>query len=171
VQTIRGIGDGAAFDATVEDAFPGSAVESTIAGDGYFELEMRQRRLSRALKAAELPDGTLRVLMLAAALLWPRSPTLMVLNEPETRLHDSLIAPLARLILPAAQATQIAAVSHAASLVSILSEAEQTSRIVLKKHFAETIAKDVESPPWRWPDRSLALLARTAYSPFSTSVN
>lgn len=66
VQTIREIGDGAAFDATVEDAFPGSAVESTIAGDGYFELEMRQHRLSRALKAAELTDGTLRVLKLAA---------------------------------------------------------------------------------------------------------
>ena len=35
---------------------------------GYFEIEMRQHGLLRSLGAAELSDGTLRYLLLIAAL-------------------------------------------------------------------------------------------------------
>jgi len=52
--------------------------------------------LLRSLKAAELSDGTLRYFLLISALLSPRPPTLMILNEPETSLHQDLLAPLAR---------------------------------------------------------------------------
>ena len=48
---------------------------------------MRQHGLLRLLRAAELSDGTLRYLLLVAALLTPRPPPLLVLNEPETSLH------------------------------------------------------------------------------------
>ncbi len=50
--------------------------------DGYFEVEMLQHGLLRPLKATELSDGTLRYLLLVAALLSPRPPSLMILNEP-----------------------------------------------------------------------------------------
>ena len=69
------------------------------------------------MKAAELSDGTLRYLLLIAALLSPRPPDLMILNEPETSLHPDLLPPLARLIAQAAQRTQIIVVSHAEPLV------------------------------------------------------
>ncbi len=46
-------------------------------------------RLLRPLSMAELSDGTLRFLLLAAALHTPRPPPLLVLNEPETSLHPT----------------------------------------------------------------------------------
>src|SRR5881398_3067509 len=76
-----------------------------------------QHGILRALDAAELSDGTLRYLLWIAALLTPRPPALMVLNEPETSLHPDLLPPLARLIAQAAERSQIIVVTHAAQLL------------------------------------------------------
>jgi predicted ATPase len=114
---------------------------------------MRQHGLLRPLKAAELSDGTLRYLLLVAALLSPRPPTLMVLNEPETSLHPDLLPPLGRLIAQASQHSQIIVVSHAAPLVSALEKASDVRRIVLEKQLGETIIADDDRPPWTWPSR------------------
>lgn len=59
----------------------------------------------------------LRFLLLVAALLTPRPPELMVLNEPKNSLHPDLIPALARLITLAAEDSQIIVVSHNATLV------------------------------------------------------
>ena len=112
IQTIREIGAAEDMDAAVADAFPGAQID-VISTDGYFELEMYQHGLLRPLKCAELSDGTLRYLLLVAALLSPRPPALMVLNEPETSLHPDLLPPLARLIVQAAKRSQAVVVSHA----------------------------------------------------------
>jgi predicted ATPase len=101
IQTIRQIGDSEALDAAVEDAFPGARIEVQFS-DGWFDVEMRQHGLLRPLKAAELSDGTLRYLLWVAALLTPRPPGLLVLNEPETSLHPDLLPSLGRLIAGAA---------------------------------------------------------------------
>ncbi len=93
------------------DAFPQSSVRVRTDA-GRFELELSAHGLLRPLVAAELSDGTLRYLLLVAALLSPRPPQLMVLNEPETSLHPDLLAPLARLIGEAGATTQIVVVSH-----------------------------------------------------------
>jgi predicted ATPase len=123
MQTIREIGDSAALDNAVADAFDGARIDVT--GDrGYLELEMRQHGLLRSLKAAELSDGTLRYLLLISALLSPRPPTLMILNEPETSLHQDLLAPLARLVAGAASRSQIFVVTHASPLADSLAEAD-----------------------------------------------
>jgi predicted ATPase len=152
VQTIREIGDSAALDEAIADAFSGCAVDIAN-NDGYFELQMVQHGLLRPLKAAELSDGTLRYLLLVAALLSPRPPTLMVLNEPETSLHPDLLPPLGRLIAQASQHSQIIVVSHAAALVSALEKAPDVRRIVLEKQLGETIVADDEKPSWTWPSR------------------
>lgn len=86
LQTIREIRSDEALTSTIEDAFPGSRLE-VEAQHGRFELQLLQKGLLRTLSAAELSDGTLRYLLWAAALLTPRPPELMVLNEPETSLH------------------------------------------------------------------------------------
>ncbi|MFO1184497.1 MAG: AAA family ATPase [Bauldia sp.] len=151
VQTIREIGDGEAFDRAIADAFAGAALE-VIEADGYFEVAMRQEGLLRPLKAAELSDGTLRYLLLAAALLSPRPPSLMVLNEPETSLHADLLPPLARLIAHAATLSQIVVVSHAAALVEALTEGPTAKRIDLAKELGETVVAG-ERPDWTWPSR------------------
>ena len=102
---------------------------------------MAQHGLLRPLKAAELSDGTLRYLLLVAALLSPRPPDLMILNEPETSLHPDLLGPLARLIAQASQRSQIMVVSHAATLVSDLEGAAELNLIVLQKHLGETLVR------------------------------
>jgi predicted ATPase len=152
VQTIREIGSAADLDDTVADAFADAAV-NVVNADGYFELEMRQHGLLRPLKAAELSDGTLRYLLLAAALLSPRPPALMILNEPETSLHPDLLAPLARLIAQASERSQVVVVTHAATLVSALDAAPDVRQIVLEKELGETLIRDDERPAWTWPSR------------------
>ena len=51
VQTIREIGDGAALDAAVDDAFPGASLEVRVQ-EGQFEILMHQPGLLRPLRAA-----------------------------------------------------------------------------------------------------------------------
>jgi predicted ATPase len=95
LQTIMEIRLDSALGTTLDDAFPGSSlyVEDR---NGRFEVQLQQHGLLRPLAAAELSDGTLRYLLLVAALLTPRPPQLMVLNEPETSLHPDLLPALAR---------------------------------------------------------------------------
>lgn len=151
IATILAIGDAQAFEEAVDDAFPGSVVD--IAGDEHASVEMRQAGLLRPLSASELSDGTLRYLLLIAALLSPRPPELMILNEPEASLHPSLLDALARLLRKAAQSCQIILVSHSERLVETLCEEEDVRRILLEKAFGETIVSDADSPRWTWPSR------------------
>lgn len=155
VQTIREVGDWNALVAAVTDAFPGSAL-SVVSDDGRFALEMQQHGLLRPLSAAELSDGTLRYVLWIAALLTPRPPALMVLNEPETSLHPDLLAPLARLVAKAAQRSQIVVVSHASRLIQALVQQTGCHSITLEKTFGETkIAgvRETDLPLWNWPGR------------------
>jgi predicted ATPase len=111
----------------------------------------------RPLRAAELSDGTLRFLLWAAALLSPQRPSLMVLNEPETSLHPSLVGPLASLIRVAAEHTQVVVVTHSASLLESLdSGTDGTVQIELYKDFGETRITGqglLTTPPWDWGKR------------------
>jgi predicted ATPase len=151
IQTIIEIGAPDDLDAAIEDAFPGATI-AVNAEDGYFSLVMHQYGLHRPLRTAEFSDGTLRYMLLIAALMSPRPPALMVLNEPETSLHPDLLAPLGRLIVQASKNTQIIVVSHSAALVSALTEAG-CRRIVLEKELGETIIGDGDMPAWKWPER------------------
>jgi predicted ATPase len=153
--TIRAFGDREALERTIEDAFPGSRVEIE-AQAGRFEVQLRQHGLLRPLSAAELSDGTLRFLLWTAALLTPRPPELMVLNEPETSLHPDLLPALARLIGAAAEKCQIVVVSHAQLLIQALEENPICRRLNLEKSFGETVltgATFFNTPKWEWPAR------------------
>ena len=155
IQTIREIGDNSGLEAAVSDAFPGSLL-SIENNAGRFSLAMEQHGLLRPLVAAELSDGTLRYLLWIAALLTPRPPELMVLNEPETSLHPDLLPPLGRLIAKTAERTQVIVVTHAAKLISALSEQAGCHSITLEKSFGETVvvgARDMDIPAWNWPAR------------------
>jgi predicted ATPase len=155
LQTIREIGDYAALDAAVADAFPGAHV--TISGfEGRFDIEMHQHGLLRPLKSAELSDGTLRSLLWIAALLTPRPPALMVLDEPEMSLHPDLLPAFARLIIHASKNTQIWVISHSSRLVAALGEAPECQSIVLEKDLGETRIVGqglLDQPAWEWPAR------------------
>ena len=155
LQTITEIRSDDALATTLEDAFPKSRlyVEDR---NGRFELQLQQHGLLRPLSAAELSDGTLRYLLWTAALLTPRPPELMVLNEPETSLHPDLLPALARLILAAALQAQIVVVSHAQALIEALASAPPCTHLHLQKEFGETTlggATLFNKPKWNWPTR------------------
>jgi predicted ATPase len=155
LETIRAIGDGPGLAKAIDDAFPGATARSSQ-GDGHLKVEFSQPGLLRTLSAAELSDGTLRYLLWAAALLTPRPPPLMVLNEPETSLHPDLLPALGRLISRAARNTQVWVVSHAARLIATLKEDANCNAIELDKSFGESIvssAGGLEEPAWKWPER------------------
>jgi len=138
----------------VADAFDEAEV-SVAVHDGLFELQLRQRGMLRPLRATELSDGTLRFLLWAAALLSPRPPSLMVLNEPETSLHPDLVAPLAAMIRAAAAGTQVVVVTHSRAMREQLDTGD-TQEIELDKQWGETrIAGQtiLTAPPWDWGKR------------------
>ncbi len=155
LQTILEIRSDEALATTLEDAFPGSRlyVEDR---NGRFDVQLQQHGLLRPLSAAELSDGTLRYLLWVAALLSPRPPDLMVLNEPETSLHPELLPALARLILAAATQTQIIVVSHAQVLIDNITASPLCSHLHLQKDFGETTIQGTtlfNKPKWDWPLR------------------
>lgn len=155
LRTIYEIGDRAALHESVEDAFPGGRIDFSVDNENRFTLEFYQHGLLRPLKQAELSDGTLRYLLLIAALLTPRPPPLLVLNEPETSLHPDLLPALGRLISKAAEQTQVWVVSHATRLVANLEGNVNCNSIHIAKELGETIISGqgmLDAPPWHWPD-------------------
>ena len=113
------------FEPAVPEVLERQAAQGRVvqADDGRFELALHQHGLLRPLTGAELSDGTLRYLFLVAALLSPRPPALLVLNEPETSLHPDLLRALGALVHAAARETQVVVVTHAAPLVAALRDA------------------------------------------------
>ncbi|WP_299474161.1 AAA family ATPase [uncultured Roseibium sp.] len=152
LQTILEIGDEVVLGEAIDDAFPGASIDIAV-NDGYFELFMQQKGLLRPLRASELSDGTLRYLLLTAALLSPRPAPLIVLNEPETSLHPDLLEPLGRLVAKAAEKTQVVVVSHARQLVETLATLSGCVRYELRKELGETVVDAEELPRWTWPKR------------------
>jgi predicted ATPase len=178
IQTIREDGRGE-LDRAVADAFDGAILDVTVDA-GRFDLALHQPGMLRPLGVAELSDGTLRYLLLVAALLTVDPPPLLVLNEPETSLHPDLLPPLARLVRRAAERTQVMVVSHSATLVRELGADAGTgddlddagddlddddrpvglgspARVVtLGKDLGETFVVGqglLSTPPWAWGTR------------------
>lgn len=155
LQTILEAGR-APVDELVADAFPGSRLAVAHDDAGVFQLLLTQPGMLRPLSAAELSDGTLRYLMLLAALHSPRSPALIALNEPEQSLHPSLLEPLARLILRASASTQVVVVTHAGPLAEALQEGRDVSHVHLEKDLGETVVAEqglLTRPAWEWGSR------------------
>lgn len=149
IQTIIEIGDATALEEAISDAFDGASLQ---VGE-HFQIEMQQYGLLRPLSAAELSDGTLRYILLVAALLSPRPPELMILNEPEGSLHPDLLEPLARLLAKASSQSQIIVVSHSRQLVAALDEKSSSRAIELHKDHGETFVEDPCDISWKWPKR------------------
>lgn len=155
LQTLREVGFERKLDSAVGHAFPGSRLGIEVQ-DGRFSVELRQPGMLRPMKAAELSDGTLRYLLLTAALLTPRPPELMVLNEPETSLHVDLMPALARLIVEASPNSQMIVVTHSEALLTELRDSGAAYEHELYKDTGETRIKGLgafEGPLWSWPKR------------------
>jgi len=90
-----------------------------------------------------------------AALLSPRLPALLVLNEPEASLQADLLPALARLIARTARHTRVWVLTRAMRLVAALEACERCNSIALEKaHGQTTVAglSALDRPTWRWPE-------------------
>jgi predicted ATPase len=106
------------LDRAIDDAFPGAELVVPVPErSATFGLTLPEYP-RRVFEAAELSDGTLRYLALAGALLGYRLPSFIALNEPESSLHPELLEPLARMIVRAAERTQVWVVTHSERLAA-----------------------------------------------------
>jgi predicted ATPase len=133
LQTILEIGDGEGLLEEVARAFNGADLiidypkplppnaPPELRKEG-FSIFLKNPGLSRLLTAAELSDGTLRYLCLLAALMSPRPPKLLALNEPETSLHPDLLDGLARMIVRASNYSQMWITTHSTKLAELIEE-------------------------------------------------
>jgi predicted ATPase len=119
LQTIYEIGDGPGLHAAVSDAFPGANLHIELSSAGM-EAQLERSEFRRRFSAAELSDGTLKYFCLLAALLTPRPPALLAINEPDANLHPQLLEPLARLIALAGRESQIWITTHSQLLADTL---------------------------------------------------
>jgi predicted ATPase len=141
LQTIIEIGDARALERALDDAFPGASLQID-APEGRFSLALRMPGLLRPMGAAELSDGTLRYLCLLGALLSPRPPLLLALNEPETSLHPDLLEPLGRLIVEASKRSQIWVTTHAERLAETVAKGSGCEPVHLMKRGGATELAD-----------------------------
>jgi predicted ATPase len=113
-------GDRIDLDRAIEDAFPGAELVIPAVGE-YATFGMRYPEMpKRVFEPHELSDGTLQFLALAGALLSYRLPPFIALNEPENSLHPNLLPMLARLIVKAAERSQVWVVTHARELADAI---------------------------------------------------
>jgi len=124
--------DTAELDAAIDDAFPGGRLEAGDEGS-WCRVSLTFPDMPRSFAVHELSDGTLKYLCLLGALMGYRLPPLIALNEPETSLHPTLLAPLARRLASAAGHTRIWIVTHSEDLAGHLQqETGKRARRVVK---------------------------------------
>jgi predicted ATPase len=135
IQTILEIGRSDRFHEALARAFPGASIQIAVP---RFAVHMLLPGFQRSFEAPELSDGTLQYLCLLTALLSPRPPTLMALNEPETSIHPDLLIPLARLIIDASAHTQLWITTHSTRLADAICSDSGCVPIQLEKEDGET---------------------------------
>lgn len=138
LRTIQEIGDDKSLHEAVADAFAGARLAIHKSADLHFHLGLEIPGLHRPLNAHELSDGQIRFLCLAAALLSPRPPVLMVFNEPEASLHEDLLPVVAQLVVRAARTSQVCLTTHSVTLLSALERTGKTTSIRLEKRLGAT---------------------------------
>ena len=151
LQTIVEIGDVDALNTAIDAALPGTALAIRRAEGLRLEVGLHVDGLLREMTAMELSDGTLRYLALLAALLTPRPPELLVLNEPEQSLHPDLLRPLARQIVSASKRMQVWIISHAPQLTAAVEDLSGAAALELVREDGETRVRGqrlVDEPVW-----------------------
>jgi len=80
-------------------------------------LEWRQKGSDYPFHPSQISDGTLRFICLATALLQPKPPSTILLDEPELGLHPYALAILAGLIQKASYRAQVIVSTQSAALI------------------------------------------------------
>jgi predicted ATPase len=88
---------------------------------GYAQTYIEEEGIGLPLSAARLSDGTLKLLCLVTALLDPKAPPLMCIEEPEAGMHPEAIPIIVDLLVKASERMQLIVTTHSEALVDALS--------------------------------------------------
>lgn len=108
-------------------------------GDEVVQLEWMQKDSDYPFHASQLSDGTLRFIALTTALLQPKPPTTILVDEPELGLHPYALNLFAGLVKKAATRTQVIVSTQSAPLLDNF-EAEDIV-VVERKEGASTFER------------------------------
>ena len=111
-------------------------------GDTTLHLEWTQKGSDYPFLVTQLSDGTLRFIALTTALLQPKPPTTILLDEPELGLHPYALNLLAALLKKAATKTQVIVSTQSAPLLDNF-EAEDV--IIVERENGESTFKRLSS--------------------------
>ncbi|HEY9680118.1 MAG TPA: AAA family ATPase [Oculatellaceae cyanobacterium] len=138
--TINAVGDSTALSEAIDDAFPGSKLRID-SNAGEFTLTLQMPGFNRSFDGLEISDGTLQYLCLVAALLSPRPPALLALNEPETSIHPDLSEALAKLIVQASKRSQMWITTHSYELAKFIAIHGGNEAVELEKRRGATCVR------------------------------
>lgn len=82
-------------------------------------LEWHQKGSDLPMQPGQFSDGTLRFIALATALLQPKPPSTILIDEPELGLHPSAIGMLAEMVQAVSDRTQIILSTQSPGLVNL----------------------------------------------------
>ena len=101
-------------------------------GIDNFQVEVRGGRAElfivergageRYVPASRISDGTLRYMALAAILLDPEPPPLVVIEEPELGLHPDVVLSIGEMLINASKRTQLVVTTHSRVLINALED-------------------------------------------------
>ncbi|MGH7627579.1 MAG: AAA family ATPase [Gemmatimonadaceae bacterium] len=100
------------------------------AADQEIQLRIRWKSLRTEQSAADLSDGTLRFLMLIAALATPQAGALIAIDEPETGLHPSMLPIVAELAAEASVKAQVVITTHSPDLLDAFTQYAPTTTVL-----------------------------------------
>ena len=113
-------------------------------GGGRAELFVVEKGAgARYIPASRLSDGTLRYMALAAILLDPEPPPLVVIEEPELGLHPDLTLGIGRMLVEASQRMQLVVTTHSTGLIDALDECP-SSVVVCEKDDGASVFERLE---------------------------
>jgi predicted ATPase len=100
----------------------------------------------------QLSDGTLRFIALAALLMQPKPPEVIIIDEPELGLHPFAIGKLAGMIQSASSKAQIIAATQSPGLIShfmpediiVIDRSEEENQTIFNRLNSESLNKWIE---------------------------
>ena len=134
-----------AFVKSLQQLYEGIEDFQVEVGGGRADLFVVERGAgTRYIPVSRLSDGTLRYMALAAILLDPNPPPLVVIEEPELGMHPDITLEIGQLLVKASQRTQLVVTTHSKDLVDTLSE-YSSSVVVCEKYDGESIFERLDA--------------------------
>jgi predicted ATPase len=136
-----------AFVKALQQLYDGIEDFQVEVGGGRAELFVVERGAGeRYIPVSRLSDGTLRYMALAAILLDPEPPPLVVIEEPELGLHPDVVLSIGRMLVEASRRMQLVVTTHSRVLIDALDDLP-SSVIVCDKHDGESVFERLD-PTW-----------------------